>query len=45
MLWDAMRRDALGAMGDHPMREYLRIIDLLFVPHETGSSPDVLLRD
>jgi triacylglycerol lipase len=28
MFWEGMRRDALGPAGDHPMREYLRLIDL-----------------
>ncbi len=29
-LWDSMRRDSLGIAGDHPMREYLRLIERCF---------------
>ena len=34
-LWDSMWRDPLGIAGDHPMREYLRLMDQ-FVP---GTAP------
>jgi hypothetical protein len=34
-LWDKVWRDPLGPAGDHPMREYLRLMDQ-FVP---GSAP------
>ena len=34
-LWDSMWRDPLGPAGDHPMREYLRLMDQ-FVP---GTAP------
>jgi hypothetical protein len=27
MFWDGMRRQSLGAAGDHPMREYLRLVE------------------
>ena len=35
-LWDSMRRDPLGPAGDHPMREYLRLMDQ-FIP---GTAPE-----
>ena len=31
MFWDGIRRETLGAAGDHPMREYLRLVEQALV--------------